>query len=142
MLRRYNRWAVKQCTRAQCSPLLLIPLLILALAVLVYVYREAILQTLEVIALVLVTAIAVSTASVIAWFGSRGFIRYRRAHAVALPGPVPTKAKVRKGDPAVVGEPGTFAETADWLADDNTVLAWSSDGTTLLGGQAPAEHHK
>lgn len=127
-------------TTTQCNPLLFVAAFVVALGVLTYIYRQVIIETLEIIALV---ALGAGCLAIIGGLVAGG-IRYHRRHAAFGPvaaGIVPrhedTEPIAQSPYESTVGNPSPdeMAKEADWLADEHVTLAWDPSGQILKGGK-------
>jgi hypothetical protein len=145
MINWYRRKAIESCSRTQCNPMLFVVAFVVALGVLTYVYREVIIETLKIMAIVAVCGVALLLLGVLVVTG----IRYHRRHAdfgLATAAITPSHMPEVNGDAdklvsqspleATMGNPNPegMADEADWLADEHVTLAWDPNGV-LKGGR-------
>jgi hypothetical protein len=146
MKERYRGWVLRRARTAQCSPALVVLGMLVALGIVIYIYRELILRTIEIALLAAFTVAAVTAAiavtlNTIKWYRRRTAMD-RQAQA-RTPEDVGTVAglALATGDPAsavrvldakpydsVSAEADRMAEEADWLEADEVDLAVGPDG--------------
>lgn len=129
-------------TTTQCNPLLFVAAFVVALGVLTYIYRQVILETLEVIAIVACGALVLAGVGGVVMGG----IRYHRRHAAFGPVAAGIVPQHREEDAEPIAQspyestagnpsPDEMAKEADWLADEHVTLAWDPSGQILKGGK-------
>jgi hypothetical protein len=141
MINWYRRKAIESCSRAQCNPMLFVVAFVVALGVLTYVYREVILETLRIIAMVVLGAGALALVGMAVMTG----IRYHRRNTVLHPVHEGIAPSYEEEDEPVAQSPyestlgnptpDGMEKEADWLADEHVTLAWDPNGV-LKGGKA------
>lgn len=132
MIHRYAQWTRRRASTAQCSPALGVLGLIVAFAVVVYIYRQVILTTIEdavlaafgVSVFVAITAVTISTAR---WYRRQSRARAATATILESRMELPDTWTKTTDDAGVAA----ISDEAEWLAG-GVELAFSPDGKTLV----------
>jgi hypothetical protein len=149
MKERYRGWVLRRARTAQCSPALVVLGMLVALGVVIYIYRELILRTIEIALLAAFTVAAVTAAiavtlNTIKWYRRRTAMdRQVQVIDTKTPDGIATVAgmALATGDPesairvldakpydAVSAEADSMAGEADWLSAEEVDLAIGRDG--------------
>jgi hypothetical protein len=126
---RYQKWAVRQCSTAQCSPAFFVGIAVIALSVTIYIYREVILDALKLFGIGCGIALGCFLAYKIGTALGRT-IKARRA--------VPSLAI----DPMAEISPADLAETRSRLMDTQPIVSQAGQVTmpihTITDAPSPA----
>lgn len=131
MIRRYAQWTRRQASSAQCSPALVLLGCIAAFAVVVYVYRQVILTTIE-DAVLAAAGVAVFTGTILVTISTLRWYRKRQRAVTAEI--VSSKLEsipdtwTKTTDEVEVK---AISDEAEWLAS-GVELAFSPDGKSLV----------
>jgi hypothetical protein len=137
---RYQKWAVRQCSTAQCSPALFVAGAIVCVAVFFYMYWNVIVEALK----IAMWAVVIAAGTALVLFIARGILRatwasrkQHKANAIQMATdtePMPVQdADETQVIPVSAFQPkdraqAGIAQDADQLADDNLELIWTADG--------------
>jgi hypothetical protein len=128
-MKRYAEWCRRQGASAECNPAVMVLGLLVAAGVVIYIYRQMILETI-LVALLAIAAVSVSVGLAVLTISSvRWYRRKRREAVAAIPAAdtwtAPNAAEWAMNRPAT--DAAAISEEADWLAS-GVELAFGPDG--------------
>jgi hypothetical protein len=144
---RYRDFCIRQCSTAACSPGLIVIGMLVAIAIICYMYRQVILQTLEVVGVGMIVIGALGAGAAVARLALRGRRRPRDLPAAVTLSKAkaeftaadlrafPTAEQAIRSAPIprsdIGADPAAITEIADeaaWLEDAGTELAFDEHG--------------
>jgi hypothetical protein len=141
-----RKWMERRAGTANCSPALVVLGCVIAIAITCYIYRHIIIETL--IAFAAAAGILLLLVAVIALVVNARRYQKRRTQAlIDAPLAKDTEPMTQLAEPidgspvAAMPKPvdaEAMARTAEWLAEEGTELAWTSDGKLVAKGDQPS----